>query len=396
MAENDTQATPVQIRVLEGTLSVTPLQDQQPPGIIQLVGRALPLRGTMKFHGKQRVKTTFYPGNPVASQQVIGPTLEPTTFSGDLSDRYLGDGQAKGLVDLLDDLRARGCSVEVTWGGSVASSGAGQSVSGSPIVRVGVISDFAFTPDRIQDITWEATFDWRSAGQAAAPAISSTSKLNPRQDLGQVVDDLQMSSALWDAYRQGPAATVGVAQRLLQGAAQAQETIETAVDAILDASAAVATATLIPTQAALRMIGACTNGIAALTQLEQNLLAINPLASEVRDSALDLLRFKNDIFTQLLASRDAKERCYDARAGVQEIVEPDIIAEVVVTPGTDVRDLASKYYGDPELGWAIQNFNRFETSAVPPPATGPSDNPGRPVRIPRIQPGASSDLRAQC
>lgn len=392
----DTQALPYQIKVMEGEQSVAQLQANQPLGTIQLVGRSGPLR-PIKYKGKQRVKTTFYPGNPNGSQQVLGPTLEPSVVNFDWSDRYLGDGQARALWDVLEDLKDRGVTVEVSWGGPLSGGVAAPNLTGSSIVRVGVIGDIESTIDRNQDILLEVIFEWRSKGAPAAGVNSATATINPRQDLGNVVDDLQLASSLWDAFAQGPSVAVtGLPQQLLADVGLAQDTIGTAVDAIQNASAAIATATVIPQQAALRLIGACSNGIAALNTMESRLLAIPFLAVEVRDSALDLLTLHDNVFDQLGQVRDAKESCYDARAGVQAIAQSDIIAQVRAPAGTDLRDLSLKYYGTADLWWAIANFNNIDGSAVPSPPGGPSDDPARPINIPRIQPGASSDLRQQC
>jgi hypothetical protein len=116
----------------------------------------------------------------------------------------------------------------------------------------------------------------------------------------------------------------------------------------------------------------------------------------VKDNALDLIRAMDQILTVLGFADQATESCTDAAAGVLNNIEPDVIAEVRAPAGTDLRDLAIRYYGTADLWWLIANANGIDGSAVPSPPSGPSDDPARALVIPRPQAGASSDLRMQC
>ena len=51
--------------------------------------------------------------------------------------------------------------------------------------------------------------------------------------------------------------------------------------------------------------------------------------------------------------------------------------------GSDLRDLAVKYYGNPDLWFLIADFNDLPSSEVPANPSGPSDNGGPPIYIPR-------------
>jgi len=82
--------------------------------------------------------------------------------------------------------------------------------------------------------------------------------------------------------------------------------------------------------------------------------------------------------------------------GIAAQIVPEIIAEVVAPQGVDLRDLALKYYGDPDSWFAIAQFNDLDSSAVPPMPSGPGDVPPAPIRIPRLQTGAEADVRQNC
>lgn len=395
MADFDSQALPVQVKVLEGILSATQLQDGQPPGVVQLVGRQLPFRG-VKFGRRMRVKTVFYPGNPNGTQQTIGSTLKPTTFNGEWPDRYLGDGQGSALAETFDSICAAGASVEVSWGGNLTGTTEAPSLSGTPIVRVGIITEFEVTYDRFQDPQWSMECEWRSKGGASAPSISATPKINPREGFSNVVDGLQLATATLQAVQAGPQLRLGLPSAATDALNRAFEAVTATVDTISQATGAVTSTIVIPEQAAQQLIGACKNGIDALHVMTTTILGIKLTTLEVRDSALDIIRTRDQFFTILSSSDAAGEVCVDAANGVLVNVEPDVIAEVRAPAGTDLRDLAIKFYGDPDMWYAIAAFNGIDGSAVPSPPSGPSDDPARPIRIPRAQPGSSSDLRAQC
>lgn len=396
MADVESQATPWQIRVLEGQLSAAILQDGQQPGVVQLAGWALPKQG-VSFGGEQREVTTWYPGNPVGSQQVIGPTEDPTEVEGEWNDIHLGDGAALALAQLLDTIRVAGASIEVSWGGNVSGDMASPTLSGAPIVRVGLLKKFIATYDRVQDVRWHATFRWRSRGEAAQPVVAATGVMNPREGFSNVLDDLDLATATWSSVRDAsPLKDVGLPQIADDAMNTAFEAVDKATDTISRAAGTITSAVVIPTTAALQLIGACSGALDSIAVMEGTVLGLNLTLIEVRDSALDLLRIKDSLFDVLAQTGQAKETCADASASIADRVEPEIIATVVAPAGTDLRDLAIRYYGNADLWWAIANFNGIDGSAVPAAPTGPSDNPNRPILIPRPQPGASSDLRQQC
>jgi hypothetical protein len=391
----DSQDTGLQIKLLEGSISTEILQTGQPQGTLLLVGRSGPFK-SIKWGRKMRVQTTFNPGNPNGTQQVIGRTLDPTTFTGEWNDRFLGDGQAQALRSLFERIHDAGVSVQVTWGGSLSGEPSAPVLAGDPYVRVGIMTSFVPTTDRVQDVPWEATFDWRSAGESAAPPIAATGKLNPSEGFGALTDELDLATATWTAVSQGPQFAAGLPQVALDAMSNAFTSISTATDTIANATAAVTSTVVIPTQAALQLIGACQTGLQSIATMESTLLNVNQLLLEVQDSALDLLRLKDQVLTTLQVWLGAKGACVDASDGMQQYVESDVIAEVRAPAGTDLRDLAIRFYGDADLWFAIARANGIDGSAVPSPPGGPSDDPARPIRIPRPQPGSSSDLRQQC
>lgn len=389
---------PFQLRVTEGRLSTSVLQAGQPAGVIQLAGWSAPFR-PIEFGGTMRHQTTYYPGNPNASQILIGPTEKPTTITGEWNDKYLGDGQARALADLLDSIRLGGLTVEVTWplsalGGTPSSP----TLSGAPDVRVGIISDFTYKYlFGREDIGWSCEFTWRSKGAVTAPPVSATGTINAREGFADVTADLALTKAIGQAFVESPVlANTGLPQAGLDALARAFAQVDSVVDAVTQATALVTSATIIPAAAALQLINSCSAGVQACLSMVQTVLGFDLLLMEVTDSALDTLRLVDTIFTTIAQADTAGGTCCDAALGIQQNVIPDIIATVVAPAGTDLRDLSIRYYGDPS-GWiAIADANGIAGSAVPVAPTGPSDQPNRPLVIPRLQPGTASDVSQQC
>lgn len=399
MADFDSSSLPFQIRVIEGAMSTALLQDGQPPGILQLVGRALPFR-PMKFGTGQRVQTTFYPGNPVGSQLTIGPKLKPSVFNGEWNDKYLGNGQAEALKELLETISEAGVSVEVTWPmAALGGTTEAPTITGKPTVRIGILDEFDWTYlYGIEDIAWEAHFDWRAKGGTSAQApISATGTLNPREGFADVAADLQLFKAMGQAFLESPGvASIGVPQAAQNAFNNVFAVVDSAVDAVIQATSGVTSATLIPAAAAQQLITSCQSGAQACANMVDNLMAIDLLVLEVQDSALGLLRLVDPLFDAAHQADAAAETCCDNAVGIQQATIPDVIATVIAPAGTDLRDLALKFFGDADAWQAIAIANDITGSAVPAAPTGPSDTPNRAIIIPRLVPGTGSSYSGQC
>ena len=115
-----------------GLLEIVPLVDGYNP--INLRAGGLPFKG-MEFGGQQRLKTTWYVGNPVGTQTAGGPMVLPTIMGGRWMDVDLGEGGARSLVLQFEALRDRAIPLEVRWGGRQLTNG-----EDPAIVRRGKIS----------------------------------------------------------------------------------------------------------------------------------------------------------------------------------------------------------------------------------------------------------------
>lgn len=143
---------------------------------LTLQGSGLPLRGA-GWGGTQVVDTSWNPGSPVATQQVLGPTEAPSDWSGEWRTNRLASlpcllasdsssDQTIAIADVLrdtfDSIRISGQLLRVTW----------VSKPGHRVVRLGRITKFNSDYERSDDLAWTATFDWIGRDTQSAVAIS--------------------------------------------------------------------------------------------------------------------------------------------------------------------------------------------------------------------------------
>src|SRR5262249_36248434 len=118
-------------------------------------------------------------------------------------------------------------------------------------------------------------------------------------------------------------------------------------------------------------------------------------ALSVRDDALDTLSLVADLFltkSALIATQATAAAARDDLAGQ---TYQGAIAEVAAHAGTDLHDLELPFYNTPVLWYAIAKYNGLSTSKVPALPDGPSDIPGRLIRIPQ-QSGAVKAVGDVC
>lgn len=388
----DEQAFPFRITVLEGELTQQVLQSGQAPGVLSLEGTALPYQG-FTIGGTQRIKTTYYDGNPVATQQVIGPTEKNTSINGMWKDSKLRiAGGAMQLVALVDDIRQRGVTVRVTWGDTVDDTG---TMGGATISRVGKIADTTFSFDRPQDVRWTVEFEW--AGRDVPSVAPTVGVATPQQGFQDSVDALNdVDGAVTGFLESTTVKLLGLSDPVFDAMNQALAGLETATEAIDAANGAISYTAGVPAYVLQSIMASVQLGLDSLSNLKDTILGLKMTALVPVDDALQLLKMQDTIFQVLTYVGTAEDNMIATQNAAAAQVVPDTLATVRVAAGTDLRDLARQYYGDPDSWWAIAQYNDFPSSEVPAPPTGPSDDPALPVQIPRLQPGASSDLRGAC
>lgn len=163
-----------------------------------LMGPSLPFMGA-EWGSELNMHTEYYPGNPEATQQVLGPRELPSSWEGEWNRTRMGrvptiymdeQGATNRIVspmvlrELFEDIHRSGQRLRVTW----AVQGA--TIIGDPrrglahaedvkMIRVGRIKTFKTPIDRHTDMHWSAEFHWlgRGAQQDKAAAVRSDNNL---------------------------------------------------------------------------------------------------------------------------------------------------------------------------------------------------------------------------
>ena len=378
---------------------------------IVLRGAALPFRG-MEFPTKQRVSTKYYPGNPVATQQVAGPTKPDSTWMGHWMDVSEGEGGARTLVLAFEYLAERAIPVEVRWGGRQLPNG-----EDPAIVRRGIIDTFTPKYNRERDVEWTCVWAWSGdAIQTKAPTFAGSS-FTPSTDFSVLIDQLQDAQdeteswidVAWDLIGTGANAMATVSDAL----DDVQNSIVDAIAVLEGATEALAEVAELPSEIADRVRGVCTrvvmacaNGRAALCEccglwpgiegvfsgqtfreegqeFRQQAMAAK-LAMFPHDDPLTRLDGQTAQYDLVLSWDLLAERASTASANLASQQVPDIIAIVRPPAGSDLRDLAVTYYGNGDLWYYIADANDLDTSEVPRTPTGASDTGAPPIYVPRL------------
>lgn len=347
------------------------------PTVVELRARAMPYQG-VAWPVEQHSKLTWYPGNPVATQQLLGPRELSTTFSGMWKSRFIagamvvnGDKQAVTTafqaVQLLERLARAGKAVRVQWLGEV---------------RTGIIKRFTPTFDREHDVAWEIEFEWngrddelapRAVVEASAPAGNDLFKLlNTVEDVLTLAPDLA-ASFVASIVTQVNAVRDAVA--LVVDSFRAIESLvnlpNTVMGSMINAVGQIARQTselvrriggprssAVDVTTAVRIKGAFTaptapgrtsSGAAVTTSAVAGELAFEAWRRTLV-AALANLRFQ----TQALLD-DAQNR-----------LQPRTTRVVTVAEGQTLYQLATTFYGSPDFANFLASVNRLTSIRVPP------------------------------
>lgn len=383
----DAQAVPLVIRLLDGLDAGTE---------IRLEGRALPYWG-IGYKGEQRSKLTWYPGNPVATQQILGPTDEPTIINGVWKDRFLGNGVGRQLADTFDDIRRAGTSVEVVWGDSANSIAqlSDPGVLTKPIVRRGIIKNFEHRYDRVQDVVWTMEFEWRGRDEPTQSPLTSAGAQSTRESFGEMADSITNLLESIEAATSGPFTLLsGIDQQARQRLNEVSTSLNRTVNFFNGTIRSAQSIADLPREVLERGRSLAKAATASMVLLKDTLLDNFSSVGVIggRDEGLGLLDQRDGLFDIVNETDTSQKLSNQSEATLAGLIEPDIIDEVDVIPGSDLRDVARKYYGDPDMWTIIANFNGLDTSRVPDKPNGPHADPVRPLRIPRRPEGTLSKL----
>lgn len=319
---------------------------------ITLSGRALPKRPPgLESGGMLRTKITWYAGNNVATQQVLGVEELDMTLSGVWNDRFIGglvevEGfqtpqLARDVVAIFEDIQRSGNTLRFQWG---------------PVVRTGILKEFVPTWARLQDVEWTMNWEWQSRDDATVPRATldeppDSSELRRRQN--EVDDQLAFEPAqVSPDYRSQVRAEIG----------RVRGRVVSLFDRVRDARSFA----LVPLTA--------TRGALADAELLRE--EGNSVIGDLLETPIDLATGFQDLVSRLRVEVWRREEGNRTRRVVGEgqrlgrvfrrISAPAPLAVVTVRGGGDsLRRIAQRFYGTQDEWRRIESANGLTGSVVP-------------------------------
>lgn len=363
---------------------------------LELRERALPYR-PLTISGKQRAEFTWYPGNPEATVQMLGPDEGAIQLRGYWKDRFIQGTQAatiasaeqlsfgrqggfsvgqgvasiSDLVSTVDAMRRRGRRIKLTWG---------------DLVRVGHITGFTQTWHNVHDCEWEIDFSVVSQGEGPVVSVAA-SGVTAADTYQQELAYLDTLDAARDAQKITP--TVTFLQKVQAAYALFEEAQFQVVSAMYGIATNISQYAAAPGDMARRSTalysGIVTQASAFLggtvdralsdwfeftywgsedqTPYGVQLNSANTRRS-VRD-AVQAIRYNNAI----------------SRYELQQQLNAELVVSYVAPGNIDLRDISTRYYGTQNEWRFLMEFNGLRSSEVPA---------GTLILVPRKPSGASA------
>lgn len=337
------------------------------PRVITMFGRALPT-GSLNFGGSQRGEVTMYPGNPVGTVQVLGPSEGESECSGTWKDRFLGGAVAvegggepkryalaQELVQLFHSIRRSGVALRVQY---------------MDEVRFGWLSEFEANWLRATDVEWTMTFSWYAWGDDQVPRMISSAAEPPKKLLGWLGDLIAVVAAAPGILRNLQAIAVTAVNNIVDTTKSLVSALE-AIDELTDFPGTLVGAVLADVRALDRQL---SDLISRIGDVATPVIADAPnvsgpitdpvtrrKASQFTNSVL-AESWKRDVAAAAARLRDASESAVNAR---MESLVPRATRVVEISSKSSLYDLAIQFYGSADFAGFIAASNSLGSAIVP-------------------------------
>lgn len=344
-----------------------------------LQGRALPYQ-PFTLEGSMRAEFVWYPGNPVASAQMLGADEKPTTVTGKWKNRFLKsqddfgapviptaiatlDGRqvedAFALVTAVDEIRRSGQLLEVTW---------------DSFKRRGILTKFRHSWTRREDVEWEIEFTWISRGESEQ-AVSFSNK--------SIVNDFILSVRVRvDELKNALIAPFNVVQQWSKRVSNATAIIEDTLIEMESSTQQVASSILTPIEASKRALASSetilqeASGI--FTAIEDTPARAVRSALDIRDigfgAALEADKFVRAIKTP---TRALEALAADQSNAIRAVInQSDLLSAFIARQSMDLREVSTQFYSTPDEWRTLLRYNHLTSSKL---------LAGQLILIPKIQ-----------
>jgi nucleoid-associated protein YgaU len=319
-----------------------------------------------------RAEFTWYPGNPIASIQMLGTQEDATTINGMWKDRFLKTTTDSGLpvfgqtavalyegaavrdvsdlAKVVDGFRMRGQLLEVKW---------------DEITRHGIMTQFEQTWQRREDLEWSIEFQWSSRGELVLPVGFGTS-LSIVDIINKILNAVQ---ALLDA--------VQVIKDAFAMVASIINLVNNAIDAIADAAAELSSM-------AQQFVNLAMSGPETFRKVISTLETFKDEAQSIVSAFQSIparaQRAVTDVSTVTQEQAiDSEEKTRKARLAARKLqreaarqqqemlansYQQATLAAFVAREGQDLRDVSSQYYGTANEWRRLATYNHISGSRL--------------------------------
>lgn len=328
---------------------------------LALSGRSMPYRsgagGSISFGTTQRIKTTYYPGNRVATQQIMGPVEAPTTINGVWKERYLGENGPIELVEVFQGLCDTGVQVQVSW---------------QTLRYRGIVSSAIFRPGAptggLSDIAWDITFEWNRRGSPPRQKVGQTGQ-DTRTLLVEVADNVEGVSLSVENFADQANFFLGSEKIAFQPQLIELEdginNLARPVTGLLSLAGQLGQLSSVPRSTAEEAISGADQINRVMGQVAQTIPGSFTGLTTDRDAGdiilLDALR-KADVVDEAHA---VILQNYDLRIRLEDLSRPSEYLERVVSDGEDLRGIALDEYGNADLWHRVAKYNGLLGSHIP-------------------------------
>jgi hypothetical protein len=235
------------------------------------------------------------------------------------------------MVELMNDVQRAGNTLRVQWDNQV---------------RSGVITDFTPSYDRVQDVHWSITFEWRSRNDEIAPRAAAEPDPAGVQKASNGIDDLF-------AFEPFPGMLPEISAQVLAKI----DSIRGLTGSLFDEIRTINDALALPANV-LGAIGALVDSIVSELQDELSRFLELPTATQTAartvTGALQFEVWKRDTASSYAALRT---EAITTDQSAQQRFAPAPVRYVTVPADTTLYALSSTYYGTPDFAAYIARVN---------------------------------------
>lgn len=329
-----------------------------PNTIIRLVGNLMPMQ-PFAWEGEQRIVKDYYPGNPEAAAQVLGPKENDVTIHGRFKDKrykdpsYYGVSYQYGL--LCDAMRTRGNLIKFGMHG----------IAGDWF-RWGFIEKSSFKMNKQSWVDYEITFSIVSTHQPINDYFSAPEKQAPSGVNANLINSANAFNSTYSTIPTSvPRSIADVMNGLISDVAKNINLVTNFVNSITSTIQSVE-------QSAVRALGLIKHVQTTLYEFQQTCDSITHAFSKntgAGSAPTSVFSFYNAYAFILNASADTvpmQAYLKQMQAQFQAIAQQVPKARYKTVQKDTLQKISMKFYGVSDYWSNIQDHNHLQSTALTP------------------------------